>query len=214
MTKAEIEAALKAAFSQCEAANCPLDETQKQILLQLLMDFSYQFQNAAGSQYQTEEDGNPLDQLTPEQRKILLAFVREQEQRQVPWKITLMNDWLHKRASGPVQFIRDDYGPAWLQKVQPTHLAQYAKLENQETLRVKVGDRIEVCNGLWEWVQDSGPCCREWFLCTVIGVREQRSDSNHTAASCSCTVRFDNGTEYEIQGMYEWNRYNWRWPEV
>ncbi|HEY9646662.1 MAG TPA: hypothetical protein V6C88_09845, partial [Chroococcidiopsis sp.] len=26
-----------------------------------------------------------------------------------------------------------------------------------------------------------------------------------------CTVRFDNGMEYEIQGVYEWNRYNWRW---
>ncbi|MFP5275246.1 hypothetical protein [Coleofasciculus sp.] len=24
-------------------------------------------------------------------------------------------------------------------------------------------------------------------------------------------VRFDHGMEYEIQGIYEWNRYNWRW---
>ena len=24
-------------------------------------------------------------------------------------------------------------------------------------------------------------------------------------------IRFDNGTEYEIQGICEWNRYNWRY---
>ncbi|BDI19545.1 hypothetical protein ANSO36C_53470 [Nostoc cf. commune SO-36] len=32
-------------------------------------------------------------------------------------------------------------------------------------------------------------------------------------SSTNCVVRFFNGAEYEIQGIYEWNRYNWRWPQ-
>ncbi|MCY7392325.1 MAG: hypothetical protein LH647_12830, partial [Leptolyngbyaceae cyanobacterium CAN_BIN12] len=63
----------------------------------------------------------------------------------------------------------------------------------------------------WEWVQDEGPCSREWFLCTVIGILEGEASSDGQNRHASCIVRFDSGTEYEIQGIYEWNRPNWRW---
>ncbi|WP_416670750.1 hypothetical protein [Egbenema bharatensis] len=32
------------------------------------------------------------------------------------------------------------------------------------------------------------------------------------AQQTNCLIQFDNGMEYEIQGIYEWNRYNWRRP--
>jgi hypothetical protein len=155
------------------------------------------------------EIGNPLDELTPEQRQALLQFVKEQEKQERPWKIKLLNDWLHDRNSGTVQFIRDSYGPQWLNRIKPMHLAQYFEAEtSSDSLRLKVGDRIEVSNGLWEWVQEDGPCSREWFPCTVVQL-SPRTDTDNSYYSC--VIRFDNGSEYEIQGIYQWNRYHWRW---
>ncbi len=34
--------------------------------------------------------------------------------------------------------------------------------------------------------------------------------SNGDNTSTICVIRFYNGAEYEMQGVYEWNRYNWR----
>lgn len=211
MTPDEIEAALKVAFTECEAALSPLTDQQKQILLQVVAE-SLTRELPLASQNGDEErnTGNPLDELTPQQRQDLLQFVKEQEKQEYPWKIKLLNDWLHERNSGTVQFIRDSYGPQWLNRVKPVHLAQYFEAETAlEGLKLKIGDRIEVSNGLWEWVQEDGPCSREWFPCTVVKI-SQSTDSNNSYYSC--VIRFDNGSEYEIQGIYQWNRYNWRWP--
>ena len=211
MTPAEIEAVLQAAFIQCEAMLCPLTDRQKQILLQVAIESVTRdllFSSAEANP--NSEDENPLDELTPEQRKALLEFVKQQETQDRPWKIKLLNDWLHDRDSGTVQFVREQYGPQWLNRVKPGHLEQYFKAEtSSDGLKLKVGDRIEVSNGLWEWVQEDGPCSREWFVCTVVRI-SQRSDSD--GLYYNCVIRFDNGTEYEIQGIYQWNRYNWRWP--
>ncbi len=211
MTPAEIEAVLQAAFIQCEAVLSPLTEQQKQILLQVVTEsVAREALLASANSDGDDNTANPLDELTPEQRQALLQFVKEQEKRDRPWKIKLLNDWLHNRPSGAVQFIRDHYGPQWLNRVKPKHLAQYFDAETtSDELKLKVGDRIEVSNSLWEWVQEEGPCTREWFPCTVIRVSQQ-SDSDGSYSNC--IIRFDNGSEYEIQGMYQWNRYNWRWP--
>ena len=81
-------------------------------------------------------------------------------------------------------------------------LAQHLELAD-------VGDRIEVSNALWEWVQDEGPCSRQWFVCTVLQVNEVRNGEDIVN---SCIIRLINtGMEYEIQGIYQWNRYYWRW---
>ncbi|MFB2838659.1 hypothetical protein [Floridanema evergladense] len=198
MSKAEIEAALKAAFDQCNAANCPLTEVQKQILLQVAQRLS----STSGEMVNSE--GNPLDELSAEERLALLEFVREQESLNQPWKMQLLNDWLNNTNSGSVQFIRDRYGLQWLNTVEPAHLAEYFERFEDE-IKLKAGDRIEVSNGLWEWIQEDGPCSQMWVPCTVISVAERQDDFS------SCIIRFDNGTEYEIQGIYDWNRYNWRW---
>lgn len=199
MSQTEIEAALKAAFDQCNAANCPLTEVQKQILLQVAQRVS-----STGEETANSEGTNPLDELTAEERLALLEFVKEQESLNKPWKIQLLNDWLNNTNSGAVQFIRDRYGLQWLNLVQPGHLAEYfERLEDE--LKLKVGDRIEVSNGLWEWIQEDGPCSQMWVPCMVTSVEEREDYS-------SCIIRFDNGTEYEIQGIYDWNRFNWRWP--
>lgn len=211
MTPAEIEAVLQAAFIQCEAVLCPLTDQQKQILLQVLTEAAVRESLSSSTNGNEEsETANPLDELTQQQRQALLQFVKEQERRGFPWKIKLLNDWLHNRHSDSVQFIRDTYGPQWLNRVQPKHLAQYFEAEtSSDSLKLKIGDRIEVSNGLWEWVQDDGPCSREWFPCTVVNLSQvsDRDGSYH-----KCIIRFDNGTEYEIQGIYQWNRYYWRWP--
>jgi hypothetical protein len=210
MTDAEIEAVLQAAFIQCEAALCPLTDQQKQILLQVVTEWVTREQLLASANRDRDDDTtNPLDELTPEQRQALLEFVKEEEKCDRPWKIKLLNDWLHNRNSGPVQFIRDNYGPQWLNRVKPKHLMQYFEAETwSDEIKLKLGDRIEVSNGLWEWVQENGPCTREWFPCTVVQISQQ-SDSD--GSYYNCIIRFDNGSEYEIQGIYQWNRYNWRW---
>ncbi|MBD2184744.1 hypothetical protein H6S82_14145 [Planktothrix sp. FACHB-1355] len=203
MTKEEIEAALQAAFDRCDAASCPLTETQKQILLQVAENLTRIQSQPSGDR--SPSSTNPLDELTDNEQETFLEFVREQEREDRSWKFQLMNDWLNNRTSGEVQFIRDRYGLQWLNRVKQEHLAEYIERTPDEILKLKVGDRIEVSNSLWEWVQENGPCSREWVSCTVIKVDE--IDGNTT-----CTIRFDNGSEYEIQGIYEWNRYNWRWP--
>lgn len=210
MTPGEIEAALQTAFNRCDVASCPLTDRQKQILLQVVEELTRKQLELPNTIAAGSDNANPLDELAPEQRQIFLQFVKEQEQQNRPWKIQLLNDWLQERNSGSVQFIRDRYGPVWLNRIEPVHFAKYAELEGEEALKLKVGDRIEVSNGLWEWVQETGPCSREWFLCTVIRVDDAgEADSTST----NCIIRFSNGAEYEIQGMYQWNRYNWRWPE-
>jgi len=211
MTPTEIEAVLQAAFIQCETSLCPLSDQQKQILLQVVTESVTRAALLASAKEDDDEDAaNPLDELTAEQRQALLQFVKEQEKLDRPWKIKLLNDWLHNRESGSVQFIRENYGPQWLNCVKPKHLAQYFAAElSSDHLKLRVGDRIEVSNGLWEWVQENGPCTREWFACTVVRI-SQHSDSD--GSYYNCTIRFDNGSEYEIPGIYQWNRYNWRWP--
>jgi hypothetical protein len=210
MNPAEIEAVLQVAFIQCEAVLCPLTEQQKQILLQVLTEsLTRESLSSSANGNQDNETANPLDELTPEQRQALLQFVKAQEQQDTPWKIRLLNDWLHNRDSGAVQFIRDRYGPQWLNRIKPVHLTQYLEAETSlDGLKLKVGDRIEVSNGLWEWVQENGPCSREWFPCTVVGLSQ---GSDRDRLYYNCVIRFENGTEYEIQGIYQWNRYNWRW---
>jgi hypothetical protein len=208
MNPAEIEAVLQLAFIQCEAVLCPLTDSQKQILRRVLMD-AIMGQSLQSSAIGDQTTVNPLDELTLDERSRFLQFVTEQEQLGYSWKIQLLNDWLHNRESSSVQFIRDRYGPQWLNRVKRVHLAQYLDAQNPgEGLKLKIGDRIEVSNGLWEWVQDNGPCSREWFPCTVVQI-SQSIEGN--GLGCNCVVRFDNGMEYEIQGIYEWNGYNWRW---
>ncbi|MEH1818335.1 MAG: hypothetical protein V7L31_04425 [Nostoc sp.] len=202
MTPDEIETAMLAAFSSCDAASCPLTDTQKQILLRLVEQI--QGNSTSGM----ANIANPLDELTPEELEAFLQFVKDEEQRNRTWKVQLLNDWLLENDSGKVQFIRQRYGLQWLNRVEACHFDKYSYFE--DALKLRVGDRIEVSNALWEWVQEDGPCQREWFPCMVIQVEEisERNDS-----STNCVVRFFNGAEYEIQGIYEWNRYNWRWPQ-
>lgn len=207
MEPAEIKAVLQAAFNGCDVANCPLTESQKQILLQAIAELMRGWE--PNSNALESDTANPLDELTPEQRSRFLEFVKEQEQQNRPWKIQLLNDWLHDRNSGQVQFVRDRYGPQWLNRIKPSHFAEYAN-NGEEALKLKIGDHIEISNSLWEWVQETGPCSREWFTCTVISVSETGEDNY---ASTNCIIRFINGAEYEIQGMYQWNRYNWRWSQ-
>ncbi len=210
MNPDEIEAVLQVAFIQCEALLCPLTDQQKQILLQVFTEsVTRESLKSLANGNQEGEGANPLDELMPEQRQALLQFVKEQEKLDRPWKIKLLNDWLHDRNSGTVQFIRDEYGPQWLNRVKPVHLAQYFEAAtSSDGLKLTVGDRIEVSNALWEWVQENWPSSREWFPCTVVRLSQasDSSDSYHNGI-----IRFDNGTEYEIQGICEWNRYNWRY---
>lgn len=196
MSPDEIQTALQAAFNRCDAASCPLTDTQKEILLQLVEQLK------RNSHPVVSDTPNPLDELTPEELQAFLEFVKAEEERTRSWKAQLLNDWLHEKDSGAVQFIRESYGLRWLNRIESHHLDKY-----KDAQKLTVGDRIEVCNGLWEWVQEDGPCQREWYSCTVIKM-EENNDNTLT----KCTIRFTNGAEYEIQGIYSWNRYYWRKP--
>lgn len=204
MTKAEIEAALQAAFSLCDSTGFPLSEQQKQILLHIAEVLT---EDLLAGLPPVTETVNPLEGLTPDQRQALLLFVARFERNNDAWKTSLLNDWLHGRDSGPVQFIRDRYGLQWLDTIQPSHLAAYD--QDSRMLKVKVGDRLEVSSSLWEWVPATDSDNQEWLSCTVIRVFES---SDNERAHLNCTVRLANGLEYDINGMYDWNRLNWRWP--
>ncbi|RMF63051.1 MAG: hypothetical protein D6742_18575 [Cyanobacteria bacterium J069] len=223
MTPAEIEAALRVAFNVCNTEGYPLTPEQQRLLLQAVTQRLGRSEST--SQSWVAENSvppaappsdslvNPLDELSPDQRQAFLQFVQEFQESGRSWKAQLLNDWLRGDDSGRVQFVRDQFGLQWLERVQPKHVAAYA----EGPLRLKVGDRIEVANSLWEWVQEEGPCSREWFACTVVAVVKAPAAEPPEAASASqtsCCVRFDNGMEYEIQGIYEWNRYNWRWANT
>lgn len=199
-----LEALLQAVEAACETAQCPLSDRQRQLLNQVLQDFAPGLLQA---------QPNPLEQLAPAERQIFLDFVQQQRQQQRAWKTTLLDDWLQGRDSGAVQVIRDRYGMSWLDRVQPSHLAPYLNAAADQRARLQVGDRIKVTNALWEWVQEDGPCGREWFPCTVVALTEGSASGEATAAIAhiSCTVRFDTGNEYEIPAVYDWNRVNWQW---
>ncbi len=198
MSPDEIEVALQAAFYRCDAASCPLTDTQKEILLQVIEKIK------GNSHSGFSDNNNPLDDLTSEELQAFLQFVTTQEEQKRSWKAQLLNDWLHQNDSGSVEFIRKRYGLQWLNRLETYHFDKYS-LETIHNL--KEGDQIEVCNALWEWVQENGPCQPEWFLCTVIRIDEINNDD---CSSTNCIIRFQNGAEYEIQGIYEWNQYNWR----
>jgi len=136
----EIETTLKAAFLQCEALFCPLNQQQKEILLEVFFE-----RNSLA-------DGNPLDELTSMQREILLEFILKQERENLAWKSSLLNDWLNDRPSGAVQFIRDQYGLAWLNSIKPIHWQEYLQKLRLTREKLQAGDTIEVSNGLWEWI--------------------------------------------------------------
>lgn len=198
MSPDEIQVALQAAFYRCDAASCPLTDTQKEILLQVVEKVK------GNSQLDVSDVLNPLDELTQEELQALLKFVKCQQEQNLSWKAQLLNDWLLEKDSGTVQFIRDRYGLQWLNRVEDCHFQKYAY---EYAPKLRVGDRIEVCNALWEWVQDDGPCSRQWYNCIIVRV-DETNDSN--GSSTNCIIRFNTGEEYEIQGMYEWNRYYWR----
>jgi hypothetical protein len=192
MSPSELEIALQSAFQQCLAQGYALSDRQQQIVRMALMETMVSVSSDSAA--------NPLDQLTLTERQALLTFVAQQTDIEQDWKATLLNDWVCGQDSGAVQFLRESYGIQWLQQIQPKHLAQY---DDCETILLHVGDRIEVSNSLWEWVQDNGACDREWFACLVIGL--QSIDGQ----TC-CILRFDDGSEYEMQAVYDWNRTNWR----
>ncbi|BAZ32888.1 hypothetical protein NIES4074_53950 [Cylindrospermum sp. NIES-4074] len=202
MTPDEIEAALQAAFNCCDAASCPLTVTQKQILLQVVEQIQ------GNPNFRVSDSSNPLDELTPEELEAFLQFVKVEEEENRTWKVQLLNDWLLEQDSGKVQFIRQRYGLQWLNRVESYHFDKY--VDGEDGLKLKIGDRIEVCNALWEWVQENGPCQRQWFPCMVIQIEEV---SNGDESFTNCQIRFYDGNELEIQGIYEWNRYNWRYPQ-
>jgi hypothetical protein len=193
MNPSELEVALQLAFRQCLAQGYALSDRQQQIVRTTLL--------TSAMAVSGDEDTNPLDQLLPAERQALLAFIAQQINAEQDWKAVLLNDWLNGQDSGRVQFLRKNYGVQWLQQIQPSHLAKY---DECETMPLQIGDRIEISNGLWEWVKDNSPCSREWFTCTVIGLQSVDNQTN-------CILRFDNGSEYEMQAVYDWNRPNWRW---
>jgi hypothetical protein len=223
MTPAEIEALLQEVILACDRTGHPLNTQQRETIFRLLIRLlisssetgSVEPDSGDNAASPSELRDNPLTDLTAEQRQALLQFIQDQKRQNRSWKAQLLNNWLYDRQSETVEFIQQQYGLSWLEQIQPEDIAEYA---DEVVMRLQVGDRIEISNGLWEWVQtEDGPCQREWVPCTVIDLVEV-SDSDMSASTgysqqTNCIIRFSNGQEYEIQGVYEWNCYNWRWAD-
>lgn len=199
----QIQSLLDKILNRCEQGQSPLSKQQREVIEQVLLE------TLTESNDDLPQEDNPLDELSPEQREALLEFIIEQGEE--PWKSRLLDDWLKQRDSGKVQFLRDEYGPQWLNRVEPHHIAQYLESsDHAKELNLKIGDRIEVCNLIWEWVQDANPENQDWYPCTVINLFEEQYQGYRYQ---NCIIRFDNGAELEIPGIYDWNQYNWRWAQ-
>lgn len=195
----QIQSVLETIYNRCEQGKISLSNEQKEIIESVLIE------TLTETQAQLPNEENPLDELTPEQRDVLLEFIVEQGQH--PWKARILNDWLQGQDSGKVQFLRENYGPQWLNRVQPYHVAQYLEQSDRaQELELNIGDRIEVSNLIWEWVQDD-PDNQDWYPCTIVSFSEGEYQGHRYQ---NCTIRFDNGAEWEIPGIYQWNRYYWR----
>jgi hypothetical protein len=130
MSPDEMKAALQAAFDRCDVASCPLCDTHKEILLQVL-------EQIKGSHTGVSDIANPLDELTKEELQAFLEFLKAQEEQNGSWKAQLLNDWVNENDSGAVQFLRDRYGLSWLSRIEPHHFDKYF---TQDVLKLKVGD--------------------------------------------------------------------------
>ena len=53
---------------------------------------------------------------TTEQLEALEAYAAKNGRT---WKQALMNDWMHGRTQGPLQQVRNTFGPSWLKRFQP-----------------------------------------------------------------------------------------------
>jgi len=190
MDPSAIETALTNAFRECLTQGYGLSDIQRELLLTVVLKTLFP---------NPDSETNPLEELTTQQQQALLDFIALAEQENRSWKASILNDWLNNQDSGPVQFIREEYGFSWLNRVQPQ------PWQNQKAV-LNLGDCIQVCNALWEWVQDDDPRQREWFDCQVIQLIPE-------PGSEGCLVRFANGQELEISGIYQWNRCNWRFKE-
>lgn len=100
MDRDEIETTLKAAFLQCEALFCPLNQQQKEILLEVFFE-----RNSLA-------DGNPLDELTSMQREILLEFILKQERENLAGKVP--SSMIGLMIALPVRYNLSAIGMAWL----------------------------------------------------------------------------------------------------
>jgi hypothetical protein len=194
MTPFEIETALKAAFLECDRKFCPLSDRQREIVLKTLLDRLLP--------PPTGED-NPLDELQDRERELLLAYIQTCEGGLQNWKIRLLDDWLLDRDSGSVQFIRENYGFSWLNRIRDSHIQAYLP---EVPERLQIGDRVEISSNLWEWVLDRENA-GEWIEGTVVGLQDVADGETSYAIA---TVRFASGMEIEIPGIYRWNRENWR----
>jgi hypothetical protein len=203
MTQRELEAILAAAFDLCAAAGQPLSQQQREFFWQVLENCPTESSNGAnGNGYHSL---NPLTELDAAERQALLDFIAHCERHDQDWKHCLLEDWIRGRDSGAVQFIRDRFGPQWLTQIQPMHLSAYL-----EPTGVKLGDPLEISNSLWEWVSDNYPELREWYPCQVVRIFQS---GDQERIYDTCTVRLENGLEYDIPGMYDWNRIHWRLPQ-
>ncbi len=192
----QIQSLLEEILHRCEQGQNPLSQQQREVIEQVLLE------TFTDSNHDLPNDENPLDELTSQQLEALLEFIIEQGEQS--WKSRLLNDWLQQRDSGKVQFLRDEYGPQWLNRVQPHHVTPYLETA---TPALNIGDRIEVSNLIWEWVQDDNPDNQDWYPGTVIDLSEGEYQGRRYQI---CLIRFDNGQALEIPGIYQWNQYHWR----
>ena len=65
-----------------------------------------------------KSDVNPLSELEAEDLRALVEF---KAQRNAGWKFALLAGWERAKYAGPLQRIRNQYGPAWLAKVKDAH---------------------------------------------------------------------------------------------
>ncbi|WP_404787388.1 hypothetical protein [Altericista sp. CCNU0014] len=194
--------ALEAAFRQCGSAGLALNDVQRQILQQVTQTVLLK---ALSDPDAVDLDENPLDALTEDQLQTLLGYVAECDRDGRDWKTTLFNDWLQGRDSGQVQFLRDRYGFDWIDRVRPRDIAAYT---DSVAAELQIGDRLEVSSRLWEWIPEDLGEEPEWIVCTLVNLTPSPDETDPT--HINGTVQFENGLELEIQGLYDWNKSNWR----
>jgi hypothetical protein len=120
---------LQAAFNRCESAICPLTDRQKNILLQVVEELT-QLSLMPDTIAAVSHSANPLDELTLTSATAF-AICQIPRAKKIALENQLLNDWLQERDSGQMQFIRERYGPQWLNRIKPEHFNKYADEERK-----------------------------------------------------------------------------------
>jgi hypothetical protein len=77
-------------------------------------------------QINARRNGSALSELDPQEREAIIQFRQEHGRR---WKHHLLQGWMRAAFPGPLQRIRNNFGPEWLVRVKEADFLEQSALK-------------------------------------------------------------------------------------